>query len=150
MGEEAAPTSMDAKREASEPAPKAPIAPDTQIREPEPPRSAPDIAAGPGLFDDNSEKENETMDIRVEIAQRKTTPFPHWHIGNSITVAPKDIVNMPELDGQTIEKVAMISSHTGLRIKEYKRLGNHISNFIHRSRFGSIRRHCSTVRIYIS
>ena len=63
MGEEAAPESLGATAKASEPAPKQPIAPDPQIREEEPPRSAPDIAAGPGLFDDEPEKENETMDI---------------------------------------------------------------------------------------
>jgi hypothetical protein len=62
MGEEAAPMSMGATAEASEPAPKEPIAPGTQIPEEEPPRSTPDIAAGPGLFDDEPEKENETMD----------------------------------------------------------------------------------------
>jgi len=63
MGEEAAPESMGSTAEASAPAPKEPIAPDTQIPEEEPPRSTLDIAAGPGLFDDDSEKENETMDI---------------------------------------------------------------------------------------
>ena len=51
MGEEAAP------------APQQPVAQDTRIPEKESPRSAPDIAAGPGLFDDEPEKENETMDI---------------------------------------------------------------------------------------
>jgi hypothetical protein len=62
MSEEAAPESVGATSEASEPAPKEPIAPGTQIPEAEPPRSTSDIAAGPGLFDDEPEKENETMD----------------------------------------------------------------------------------------
>jgi hypothetical protein len=48
MGEQAAPD---------------PMATDTRIPEEEPRSGAPDIAAGPGLFDDEPEKESETMDI---------------------------------------------------------------------------------------
>ncbi len=62
MGEEAAPASMD--REVP-PARQEPIAPDTQTPVEEPPRSGPDIAAGPGLFDDDPEKENEKMDMET-------------------------------------------------------------------------------------
>jgi hypothetical protein len=53
MGEEAAP------------APQESIAPDTRTPLEESPSSASNIAAGPGLFDDEPEKEKETMDIQT-------------------------------------------------------------------------------------
>jgi hypothetical protein len=65
MGEQAAPKSMGAMGEQAEPAPQEPIAPHTRIPEQESPPGAPNIAAGPGLFDDEPEKENETMDIET-------------------------------------------------------------------------------------
>ena len=63
MGEEASPVSIGAMGKEAAPAPQEPIAPDTRIPEEEQPRGAPHLAAGPGLFDDEPEKENETMDI---------------------------------------------------------------------------------------
>jgi hypothetical protein len=59
MGEEAAPESMG---EQVAPAAQGPTAPDTRIPEEGSTPGTPDIAAGPGLFDDEPDKENETMD----------------------------------------------------------------------------------------
>jgi hypothetical protein len=88
MGEEAAPESVGATAEASAPAPKQPTAPDTQIPAEEPPRSTPDIAAGPGLFDDEPEKENETMDIEsTDMPMERTASELPTQMGAGVAAA---------------------------------------------------------------
>jgi len=88
MGEQAEPKSTGATGEQPAPAPQEPIVPDTSIPEEEQPRSAPEIAAGPGLFDDEAEKEKETMDMETpDTAMERTSSEMPTQMGAGVAGA---------------------------------------------------------------